>query len=270
LRRLKVLSEVVILVSSDLIFYLVSAVLAYLVSSLCIDTGVFTLRNMLSFWWIPMIILLTFANEGLYTKRLPFWDETQRIFQFLTLSFLIILTIVTFEDFHGELPKLTLVFLWAFLIVLIPLSKFGIKHIMYKFDFYKKKTLIVGAGTAGKSAIKELGNQDYLGAKVIGFLDDDQAKIGKSIRVNNRSFKVIGKVKDFDSIALKEDVETAIIALPTIAAKKLSAIIVNIQQHVKEMIVVPEINGVSPLNTETFHVYDLDLLMLKVDNNVRS
>ena len=270
LRRLKILSEMLILVGADLVFYFLSATLAYLMSSLFIDASVFSLGDMLSFWWIPMIILLTFANEGLYTKRLPFWDETQRIFQFLTLSFLIILTITLFEAFHGELPKLFIVFLWAFSIILIPLGKFAIKHIMYKFGFYKKKTLVVGAGTAGKAAIKELGNQDYLGTKVIGFLDDDKEKMGKVIKVGKRSFKVIGEVKEFDDIAVKEDVEIAIIALPTLEAKKLSTIIINIQQHVKEMIVVPEINGVSPLNTETFHVYDLDILMLKVNNNVRS
>jgi undecaprenyl-phosphate galactose phosphotransferase len=270
LRRLKRLSEVLILVGFDFLFYLFSALLAYYTSALFIDTGTFTLGDMLSFWWIPMVILLTFANEGLYGKRLPFWDETQRIFQFLTLSYLIILAFVTFESFHGELPKLTIVLLWAYSIVIFPIGKFAIKHIMYKFDYYKKKTLVVGAGSAGKSAVKELGNQDYLGAKVVGFLDDDKDKLGKNIRVGKRNIKVIGAVKEFDDIAVKEDVEVAILALPTLPAKKLSSIIVNIQQHVKELIIVPEINGVSPLNTETFHVYDLDLLMLKVNNNVRS
>ena len=270
MRRLKRLSEIVVLVGFDLIFYFISATLAYLVSALFIDTGAFGLGDLLSFWWIPMIILLTFANEGLYSKRLPFWDETQRMFQFLTLSFLIILAIVTFESFHGELPKLTLVLLWAFSIVIFPIGKFAIKHIMYKFNYYKKKTLVVGAGTAGKAAVKELKNQDYLGAKVIGFLDDDESKIGKSIKVGKKSYKVLGALKEFDTISVKEDVETAILALPTLPAKKLSRLIIDIQQHVKEMIIVPEINGVSPLNTETFHVYDLDLLMLKVNNNVRS
>ncbi len=270
MRRLKRASEVFILVGFDILFYLLSAVFAYFTSALFIDLGDFSLSQMLSFWWIPMIILLSFANEGLYGKRLPFWDETQRIFQFLTLSYLIILTIIVFESFHGELPKLTLVFLWGYSVLIFPIGKFAIKHIMYKFDYYKKRTLVVGAGTAGKAAVKELGNQDYLGAKVIGFLDDDKEKIGKTIRVGKRSFKVIGAVKEFDEIAVRENVEMSILALPTLPAKKLSSIIVNIQQHVKELIIVPEINGVSPLNTETFHVYDLDLLMLKVNNNVRS
>ena len=264
------MSEILILVGFDIVFYVISASLAYLFSSIFIDTGAFSLGDLLSFWWIPMIIFLTFANEGLYTRRLPFWDETKRMFQFLTLSFLIILAIVTFESFHGEMPKLTLVFLWVFTIVILPVGKFAVKHIMYKFDFYKKKTLVVGAGTAGKAAVKEIGNQDYLGAKVIGFLDDDEAKIGKSIKVGKHSFKVLGALKEFDNIAVKDDVETAILALPTLPAKKLSKLIINVQQHVKELVIVPEINGVSPLNTETFHVYDLDLLMLKVNNNVRS
>ena len=259
-----------ILVGFDLMFYVISASLAYAVSSIFIDTGVFTLGDLLSFWWIPTIILMTFANEGLYGKRLPFWDETQRMFQFLTLSFLIILAIMTFEKFHGELPKLTLVLLWAFSVVLFPIGKFAIKHIMYKFKYYQNKTIVLGAGTAGKAAVKELGNQDYLGAKVVGFLDDDKKKIGTSIEVGKRSYKVLGDLDSFTDIALEKDIETAILALPTLPAKKLSSLIVTIQQHVKELIIVPEINGVSPLNTETFHVYDLDLLMLKVNNNVRS
>jgi len=270
LRRFKTLSEILILVASDFVFYMLSAIIAYYLSALFIDASAFSLGNMLSFWWIPLIILLTFANEGLYTRRLPFWDETKRIFQFLTLSFLIILSILFFEAFHGEMPKTTLIFLWAVTILFVPLGKFVVKHIMYKFDFYKKKTLVVGAGTAGKAAVKELANQDYLGSKVIGFLDDDKEKMDKTIRVGKQSLKVLGKVKEFNDIAVREDIEIAILALPTLTAKKLSKIIVNIQQHVKEMIIVPEINGVSPLNTETFHVYDLDLLMLKVKNNVRS
>ena len=59
-------------------------------------------------------------------------------------------------------------------------------------------------------------------------------------------------------------------ALPDLPARKLAKIIVKIQKKVRELIIVPEIHGVSPLNTETFHVYDLDLMMLKVNNNVRS
>ena len=254
----------------DLIFYYIAAILAYGASTFFIDMGDFTLANMLSFWWIPLIILLTFGNEGLYTKRLPFWDETQRMFQHISLSILIILTIVAFESFHGEIPWLTLLFLWAFAIVILPIEKFAIKHILYKFDYFKFKTLVVGAGTAGKLAVKELGNQDYLGAKVIGFLDDDASKLGATITVGKREYPVLGKVEEFDDIAVEKGVEIGILALPTLPAKQLSSIIINIQQHVKELIIVPEINGVSPLNTETFHVYDLDLLMLKVNNNVRS
>jgi len=270
LSRLKKVSEFVILVGFDLFFYFLSAVIAYYMSAIFVDLSKFSLSDLLSFWWIPMIIVLSFGNEGLYTKRLPFWDETKRMFQFLTFSFLIILAIAVIEEFHIDLSKLTLLFLWAVAIVLFPIGKFAIKHIMYKFDYFKNKTLVVGAGTAGIASVKELGNQDYLGTKVIGFLDDDEKKVGTTITVGTRNFKVLGKVEEFDVIAQKERVETAILALPTLPAQKLSRLIIDIQQHVKELIIVPEINGVSALNTETFHVYDLDLLMLKVNNNVRS
>ena len=141
---------------------------------------------------------------------------------------------------------------------------------MYKFDYFKRKVLVIGAGTAGKAAVKELGNQDYLGTKVIGFLDDDKEKIGKTIKVGKKSLKVLGSVKDFDKIADEKAVQFAILALPTLPAKKLAKLIVRIQRQVRELVIVPEMKGVSPLNTETFHVYDLDLMMLKVNNNIKS
>ncbi len=270
IKKLKVLSEVVILLGFDIFAYYLSVLLAYGLSSFFIDTTSFTLSEFFSLWWIPIILLLSYANEGIYTKRLPFWDETQRIFKYTTISMLIIFTIISFGHYYGALSRLTLFFLWGFLIVLIPLEKFAIKHIMYKFDFYKRKTLVLGAGRAGKAAVKELFNQDYLGHKVVGFLDDDEAKVGKTYKINGRSIKVLGKIKDFKEIANKYAAQSAILALPNLPAKKLSKIIVRIQKKVRELIIVPEMHGVSPLNTETFHVYDLDLMMLKVENNVRS
>ncbi len=270
IKKLKVLSEVIILLGFDILAYYLSVLLAYGLSSFFIDTESFSLNELLSLWWIPIILLLSYANEGIYTKRLPFWDETQRIFKYTTITMLIIFTVVSFGDYYGSLSRLTLAFLWAFLVVLIPLEKFAIKHIMYKFDFYKRKTLVLGAGRAGKAAVKEIFNQDYLGHRVVGFLDDDEAKVGKTYKINGRSIKVLGKIKDFKEIANQHAAQSAILALPNLPAKKLAKIIVRIQKKVRELIIVPEMHGVSPLNTETFHVYDLDLMMLKVENNVRS
>jgi len=270
LKKLKVLTEILLLIGFDLLFYYISALLAYWVSSFFVDTKAFPLKDLLALWWIPIILLLSFANEKIYTQRLPFWDETQRIFKYTTLTFLIIFTIVSFGEYHGSLSRVTLFLLWLFIVILFPLEKFIIKHIMYKFDFYKRKTLVLGAGTAGKQAVKEIFNQDYLGHRVIGFLDDDEKKIGKSYKINGRTIKVLGKLKDFNDIASQYAAQSAILALPDLPAKKLAKIIIRIQKRVRELIIVPEIHGVSPLNTETFHVYDLDLMMLKVNNNVRS
>ena len=166
LKKLKVLSEIILLVGFDILTYYICALLAYGLSSFFIDTKAFPLSDLLSLWWIPIILLLSFANEKIYTQRLPFWDETQRIFKYTTISFLIIFTIVSFGEFHGSLSRLTLILLWFFIIILFPLEKFALKHIMYKFDFYKRKTLVLGAGRAGKQAVKEIFNQDYLGHKI--------------------------------------------------------------------------------------------------------
>ncbi len=270
LKKLKVLTEIALLVGFDILFYYISALLAYAFSSLFIDTTHYHLSDLLSLWWIPIILILSFASEDIYTKRLPFWDETRRIFKYATITILIIFTVISFGDYYGSLSRLSLIFLWAFIVIIFPIGKFALKHIMYKFNFYKRKTLVLGAGSAGKAAVKEIFNQDYLGHKIVGFLDDDEAKIGKTYKIKGRSIKVHGKISDFKKVANEYAVQSAILALPNLPAKKLAKIIVRIQKKVRELIIVPEIHGVSPLNTETFHVYDLDLMMLKVNNNIRS
>ncbi len=270
IKKLKVLSERGLLVGFDILFFAISALLAYGVSSLFISCDGFGIAEMMKYWWISIILVIAFAKEGLYSKRLPFWDETQKLFKYISSALLVVFVMLVFADFKGEMPKVTLLFLWIFSILIFPIGKFIIKHIMYKFDFFKRKVLVIGAGAAGKASVKELGNQDYLGTKVVGFLDDDKEKIGKNIKIGKKSIKVLGSIKEFNKIADQKAVQFAILALPTLPAKKLSKLIINIQRQVRELVIVPEMKGVSPLNTETFHVYDLDLMMLKVNNNIKS
>ncbi len=269
---MKKILEISLLVFFDLLFYYISVILAYYTGSLFGEIiGDFSLSTMLSYWWLPLIMLLTFENEQLYTTRKPFWDETKKIFKLMSLTILIVFVMLSVGEFSNKLPRSIVLSLWAYAIVLLPIGRFLIKHFLYKFDFFKRRTIVIGAGRAGRAAVEELDNQDYLGTSVIGFLDDDAAKQGQVYKIGKQNVKVLGKIGDYENFLDKEPyVDIAILALPTLAADRLSKIIVDIQKCVKVLLIVPEINGVSPLNTETYHVYDLDILMLRVNNNVRS
>ena len=79
----------------------------------------------------------------------------------------------------------------------IIISRFGLS--VYFNMFYHKKekpensvrTLIVGAGEAGAMVLNEIGNKKEYGYKIVGFVDDNQDKIGQLINNTKIYVKII-------------------------------------------------------------------------------
>ena len=83
-----------------------------------------------------------------------------------------------------------------------------------------KRVLIVGAGTAGTSILRELRTTDKLNDIPVGFVDDDPHKIGSTIL----GVKVYGTCKNIAEIAQKVEADTIIIAIPSSDAQNIKRI----------------------------------------------
>ena len=83
-----------------------------------------------------------------------------------------------------------------------------------------KKIIIVGAGVGGERLLGEIvrGHEDL---QVVGFLDDNDSSQGREIS----GIKVIGKVKDLETITSKKDLDEIIIAIPSLRGKRLAEIV---------------------------------------------
>ena len=83
-----------------------------------------------------------------------------------------------------------------------------------------KRILIIGAGDAGVELLDEFLKHPSYG-KVIGFLDDDDSKIGRKIR----DIEVLGKTKEVMKFVEKYRINEIIIAIPSATAEQLKRII---------------------------------------------
>ncbi len=81
--------------------------------------------------------------------------------------------------------------------------------------------IIVGAGVAGAMVVKELLANEQVGRKPVGYVDDDQRKIGKSIH----GVKVLGTLKDLPLILKRTKVKDVIIAIPTAPGKLIRQVV---------------------------------------------
>ena len=75
-----------------------------------------------------------------------------------------------------------------------------------------KKTLIIGAGEAATLVIKEMKNNKNSEYNPVALIDDNEYKIGKSVL----GVKVVGARKDIAKVVKQKEIESIIIAVPSI------------------------------------------------------
>ncbi len=272
MHTVKRFSQIALIVLIDLLSYYTTLFLAWAVRNsifpLFFDnlTLNFTFPYYVSLWWIPIIYISFIANAGIYNSRLPFWDEIKRLITSLTIVVLVIMSVVTLGQLSDRVSRIILTLLWTFSIPVFSLFRFLGKKFLSHLGLYKEKVLILGAGKSGRLIYKWLNRESHIGYEVIGYLDDDPEKIGRFI--NGK--KVFGKIKNYTRFINELQINTIIIAMPSLAPGKISSMAFDIQQRVKNTMIVPDIYGIASLNTDLLHLFYEELFLLKIKNNLKS
>ncbi|MDH3315313.1 MAG: polysaccharide biosynthesis protein [Gammaproteobacteria bacterium] len=84
-----------------------------------------------------------------------------------------------------------------------------------------KRALIVGAGAAGETLIRELLRDRSNGYHPVGFVDDDIEKKGREIH----GVRVVGRVKNIPALVKRMDVGLILIALPSATSREMRRIV---------------------------------------------
>jgi FlaA1/EpsC-like NDP-sugar epimerase len=84
-----------------------------------------------------------------------------------------------------------------------------------------KRVLIIGAGDAGESLLREIQHRPQMGMKVVGFVDDHQPKWGSHIR----GVPVVGPIDRVAEFAESLEASEALIAIPSADGKRVREIV---------------------------------------------
>ena len=85
----------------------------------------------------------------------------------------------------------------------------------------EKKALIYGAGDAGITLLKEIRNNPRLLYRVVGFVDDQEAKKGFSVD----SVPVLGGGEEISTLVEKHRIDTILIAIPSATGAEMTRIL---------------------------------------------
>jgi len=85
----------------------------------------------------------------------------------------------------------------------------------------KTRTLIVGAGAAGGMVAEEMRLRPEQGYTVVGFLDDDTAKVGAKIA----GIPVLGRISELVRIARESSIDQIVIAIPSASGASIRSVV---------------------------------------------
>ncbi|WP_042353824.1 polysaccharide biosynthesis protein [Bacillus rubiinfantis] len=135
----------------------------------------------------------------------------------------IFMTVLLQKLFFAEAFIRLLAVTWSIHILLIGGSRFALRiyqNPVYNKKMNQKKTLIIGAGSAGTMVARQLLNNKETDLLPAGFIDDDIYKQGLDIL----GIPVLGGVISIHHVVTKLDIEHIIIAIPSLNKKALNLI----------------------------------------------
>ncbi|VDN46247.1 putative UDP-sugar epimerase involved in biofilm matrix formation [Petrocella atlantisensis] len=120
---------------------------------------------------------------------------------------------------------------------------------------YIKKILIIGSGATGSLIASEIKNHSIAYGQVIGFIDDEEHKLYKTIG----GVKVLGNYYDIYSVAHRFKIDEIIIALPATTTATMKQIIAECNRTEARVKIVPDIREIIDGQVSLSKIRDVEI-----------
>jgi undecaprenyl-phosphate galactose phosphotransferase len=170
------ITSFIILLLCDVIVLIIGFVIAYLLRTRILSIFFNDIAEPLPFqvfvsrFYLLVPYLLVFIYEGLYSKRLEFWEETRRLWKSNVIATALVMIILYItRGFIVSRAIVILVFVFNF--ILLPLQKNFIKRLLYKMHLWTKNFLIIGTEDTSIKLNQQFNRHLILGYKSTAFID---------------------------------------------------------------------------------------------------
>lgn len=199
-----------------------------------------------SYQFILIDFLIIFAIYSIFKLYTSVWKYASviELIDIILANFLFeILTYIYKLIFDISMPRSYYLIEFFLLVMLTCATRLGYRvartlHI--KFENQKKnvKTMLIGAGDAGRMVIDEIyNNGDICDSKIICVVDDDKNKVNHYIK----GLKIEGSTKDIEMLADKYRIEEIIIAIPSASKETIDKIVTECHKTGCKIKILPSI-----------------------------
>ena len=164
------------------------------------------------FLFFILIVISLFHLEKLYAMKYDFWQDSLKIIKSFTLSYFIVLAMLTILQTNLEYSRLFISLYFVLGVLLMPIFRRYTKKILYSFDVFKTKTLIVGTDEEVSLFKQEIEENWYLGQRYVEKNYENVIIISKGLptdKLNNYISTYIQKTSELFVVPYITDINFA-------------------------------------------------------------
>lgn len=207
----------------------------------------YPLSHYLHLWWLPVPFLGAFAYAGLYTRRVPRWEEIRRSVGAATAGAVLAFALVSVGKLQEEISRPVLVFTWAGLLLTLPVARGVAKRVLFTLGPWRRRAVVVGEATAALALARALNRDPSLGYEVVGVLSDWQ-KAAEAARSHGAR----------DVVVLARGLETS----------GTLRLVEALRPVAENVLLVPDVVEVPVFTLEVVGLFEDRLVLLRVPNNL--
>ncbi|MGB3751629.1 MAG: exopolysaccharide biosynthesis polyprenyl glycosylphosphotransferase [Arcobacteraceae bacterium] len=164
------------------------------------------------FSFVIVIIIGLLYYERIYNFHFDFWQETYKIIKAFSIGFVLVLSVLALSQTNLEYSRIFIVMYFVLGTIFLPISKRLIKRVLYSFDFFKRKTLVVGDENQVEVFQKEFTKNWYIGQKYTKKNYDSviiTSKNSSAKEINQTIIKYLSLTKELYVIPYMQDINFA-------------------------------------------------------------
>ncbi|HAB25399.1 MAG: undecaprenyl-phosphate galactose phosphotransferase WbaP [Pantoea sp.] len=196
-----------------------------------------------------------------FTYRKPFWFELKEVFRTILIFSIIDLSITALSQW--QMSRFVWLLTWVLALVLIPVSRAVVKHLLNHYGLWKKQTIIIGSSKNAQEAWQALQSEEVMGFDVIAFYDVD----GTCPQASISGVPVLREEVELWNLTHSET--QFIVAVEYEQSQYRDLWLKNLARHnCRSVSVIPTLRGVPLYGTDMAYIFSHEVMILRVNNNL--
>lgn len=209
------------------------------------------------------ISAIVYRYFGLYKPRREdrIIGEIFDIFRACVVAIIVLLG-ASFFYRRFEYSRIVVVFFFLVNFLFLTISRSFLRSILKSMRAKGKNlryALVVGSGKLGQQVLEKIERDPWMGIRVVGFVDDNEAKIGKNIH----GIPVLGKINQLPGFITEYKVDQIFCALPFNEHHRLEEVVNTLSEEMVDLKIVPDLLSFVTLNSSISELDGLPLIKLR-------